>query len=515
MGRGLHSSRYAPEFRKQFVRNMASNIGVFVFAGLMGIWFVPYLIHNLGVSAYGLIPLAVSISEYVTTISQSLNAAVGRFLTIDLEKDDTEPANITFNSALFGNIILGALAFPVVLLAVIAAPAVFHVPPGQELDTRLVFFASLTSSVIITVGSSFSVCAWSRNRFDLRNFVILLSQITRIGIVVLLFSFFAPKLWHMGVAIMAAGGVALIGNMALWRRLTPELHIMPSAFDRRRIRDLFGLGGWMTADNIGSLFLFNVELIVVNRLLGAEMAGKYGSVLFFSLILRNMAATVAGVLTPTIVTKYALGDMGSVRRISERAVKFMGLSFALPVGLLCGFSKPFLRLWLGPQFEDLAWLMIVLLAHLTISLSVLPLFGLQVALERVRWPAVATLIMGLANIVLAVLLVKCTDWGAIAVAGAGAIVLSCRSVLFTATYSAVIQKTAWWTFVAKLIPGILATLAVGMISWEISRVFPVDAWIVLLAFCALIGLFYVILVYVAATTREEKDLLKSLVFSRS
>jgi len=42
---------------------------------------VPYFINTLGVAAYGLIPLATSITGYVAIVVQSLNISVSRFLS--------------------------------------------------------------------------------------------------------------------------------------------------------------------------------------------------------------------------------------------------------------------------------------------------------------------------------------------------------------------------------------------------------------------------------------------------
>ena len=40
----------------------------------------------------------------------------------------------------------------------------------------------------------------------------------------------------------------------------------------------------------------------------------------------------------------------SLQRVSQLAVKCMGLVLVLPVGLICGFSRPILLLWLGRGF---------------------------------------------------------------------------------------------------------------------------------------------------------------------
>lgn len=72
----------------QLPRNLAANIAYFLVNVAIGVLLVPYFINTLGVAAYGLIPLATSITGYVAIVVQSLNTSVSRFLTVDLQRGD-------------------------------------------------------------------------------------------------------------------------------------------------------------------------------------------------------------------------------------------------------------------------------------------------------------------------------------------------------------------------------------------------------------------------------------------
>ena len=69
-------------FAAQLPRNLAANIAYFLVNIVIGILLVPYFIDTLGVAAYGLIPLATSITGYVAIVVQSLNTSVSRFLSL-------------------------------------------------------------------------------------------------------------------------------------------------------------------------------------------------------------------------------------------------------------------------------------------------------------------------------------------------------------------------------------------------------------------------------------------------
>lgn len=64
-------------FAAQLPRNLAANIAYFLVNIVIGVLLIPYFINILGVAAYGIIPLATSITGYVAIVVQSLkNTAI-------------------------------------------------------------------------------------------------------------------------------------------------------------------------------------------------------------------------------------------------------------------------------------------------------------------------------------------------------------------------------------------------------------------------------------------------------
>ena len=107
----------------------------------------------------------------------------------------------------------------------------------------------------------------------------------------------------------------------------------------------------------------------------------------------------------------------------------MGMGMALPIGLMCGFAPSLLSLWLGPEFVELVPLLWLMLFHLVINLSVLPLFYINVATNSVKLPGWVTLVMGIGNLCLAIALPLLFGWGYYGVAAAGAIALTLKNAL--------------------------------------------------------------------------------------
>ncbi|WP_214041490.1 oligosaccharide flippase family protein [Methanoculleus sp.] len=493
----------------QLPRNLAANIAYFLVNIVIGVLLVPYFINTLGVAAYGLIPLATSITGYVAIVVQSLNTSVSRFLTVDLQREDYAAANKTFNTALIGLTVIILLMVPVILVVAYFAPSIFNVPAGQETGAILLFLGVSAAFLIRSWSGNFTVQLFAYNRLDLQNLVNITNIVVQTGLIVLLFTFFGPDLALVGGAYLAGAVVASGVSIVLARRVCPYLRVSIGSFDRTRVNDLCGMGWWVVINQIGSLLFLQIDLIVVNLLFGATSAGEYAIALQWVILLRAVAGVLSGVLTPTILACYAREQTETLIRVTKSAVKLMGLAMALPIGLVCGLAPELLTIWVGEEFTFLAPLMILLTVHLAVNLSVLPLFPINVAYNQVRVPGIVTFFMGIGNFGLAVILPLLTGWGYYGVAAAAAIVLTLKNAVFTPWYATRVLGVGSHTFTRSMFPGIVATALIGVAAATLGAVVQIPALVTLAVAGAGIALVYLAAVWALGLNEYERKLFES------
>jgi membrane protein EpsK len=446
----------------------------------------------------------------MAVLTTALNSAVSRFLAIDLGKGDISAANKTFNTALLGLVGIILVLSPAIFIGSWAFPSLFQVPSGWEKDASWLFLIVALAFLVTVIGNNFAISPFVHSRFLLGNVVNLAGLLARVGFIVTLFSVFSARIWYAGGGILVGALVSLLGYVVLWRKLTPELHVKVSAFDRSRLKSLMGMGGWVVVNMAGAMLLARVDLIVVNAYFGATMTGGYGSVAQFSLLLEYLVSAVATTIRPVVLAKYAQQDFPGLQRLAFQSVKLLGLTLALPVGLLCGFSRPLLTIWLGPAYEYLSPLLIVIVCHQSLNLSVRPLLDVQNAHNRVRWPGIVTLLSGGATLILAILFAAWGKWGAVGVAVAGGIAWTAKNGVYMPIYTARIMKLPWWTFLPALSASIIGTLFVGMASYGSTLVKMPDNWLSLAESGASISLLYAVIVWTMGLRHEERQLLKNL-----
>lgn len=473
----------------------------------IGIFLTPFFIETLGIAAYGIIPLATSLIGYIGLLTNSLNSAVSRHLTIDMQRSDDEQANRTFNSALFGITKLILAMVPIVLVVSFFAPSLFGVPSAHVMDATWLFVGIGLAFLIRSWSSSFSVTLYASNRLDLINIINLTNVVVQIVSIVALFAVSAPSLASIGVSYLLGAVIATAATVVMYGRMNERLSIKYGCYEGRKFREMAQMGSWIIVNDIGALLLLNIDLLVVNYLYGNAVGGEYAIAFQWVGLLRGLAGTFISILGPIILIAYADRQRERIIALSKSAVKLTGIGIALPVGLLCGFAPLVLTLWVGAEFADLAPLMIFLTSHLVINTAVMPLFQINVAFNKVRLPAIVTLVTGAGNVVLAFALAVHAGWGMYGVAAAGLITLTLKNIVFTPIYSSMVLGVPRSTFYPEVMPGAIAAVLIATTSLISSMFISIDSLVTLILISAFITAGYALFTWKVLINESERSIM--------
>ena len=491
--------------------NMIANLMQFSLRFLLGIWFTRFLIQSLSTPVYGIIPLGWNLVNYLGLITIVLNAPTGRYLIIEISKGNIDNARLIFNTVLHGVIILCFFLLLITTCISWYLPHVLNIPSGYITQTKYLFLSISSAFIFSTLGNPFSLATYVTNNLFLRSINEAIQQIIRVSISVI-FIYLGYKLGGVSIGIFISAIIGFIITIFYWKKLTPELKIKIGFIDFSLLKEISSMGAWMFVNKIGSLLFLNSELIVVNLLYGAKMTGIYGAILLFPSTLRNVSQMLASNLTPPIMDRYVRKGSEELVLMLKKSIKYLGILIALPLGLLCGFSKPILKIWLGNNFGDYAILLIILSAHLAINLAILPLFPVQVLLKKVALPGIITLLTGIANIVLAIILgLPKLGLGITGIALAGAIVLTGKNTLFTSIYSAILLKKHIFTFFSPLKTVLMLFIFTAISSYCLANFFKINNLSELIINFLIVSSIYILIVWTFIFNSLERQNVKKTV----
>lgn len=491
------------------IRNFGASGGNFVITALLNFWFTPYLVGHLGVEAYGLVPLAMQVTSYMTLATLALNAATSRFVMQAITQGDHDKAARLFNTAVFATI--GLVALLVIPAAYVAfnIDNFINVPESLHRDARWLFIATFAAFLIGALRSPFEVSMFCRNRLDIQNGISALDTVVKVATTVLLFWLAYASLGNVGVGIFAASLSTALLSVAAWRILTPSLNIDSGMWDKAMLKPLISVGGWSVVNQVGSILFLSVDLVIANRYLGVSAAGIYAALLVWPMMIRIMAGYIGVNFTPSFVELHAKGEHEKLAKYGILSVRITSLLTVGPVIVLSALSAPLLNEWLGTEWVQHQYLLGIMLLNLIFNVPVISLFGLLQATTNMKVLGLATLATGFMNVATAVLLSTQTSLGLWGIALAGIVWFNIKNAIFLPVYVKHVLGSPEFTVTRLYLalgPGILA----GGIVWIAIRLYienggSIQGWldigfIAMVAEMAFLGLFFLM----PGTTRERE-----------
>jgi membrane protein EpsK len=452
-------------FKKQLPKNAAMSVIAFSTYALSAVWLTPYLVKHLGPAAFGLIPLAELLTQYVSIITANLSASVNRFLTIEIQKQNGDP-NTIFNSAFALYLLLVLIQLPLFGFCLAYADRIFSIPLELKFDALLLFACSAGGFLISLFSGVFGVSLYSHNRLDIISTINLIRLIFRLLLIVCLFFYFGPQLRFIGFVDLGLSVLMLVSSVYYWKKLTPNLFISLRYVERKLLGPIFKMSMWTIVNHLGSLLYLRTDIWIINRFISPALAGQYAAIVVISNFIRQLGQLFSGQLGPISMRYWARGEMNELRRMLIFSAKIVTVLLAIPVVLICINSEIILTKWLGNDFSSLHILLVIMLIHLPINAGVSVLFQLQTVSNNVKIPAIVTFLMGLLNVLLSYLFGIELGYGVCGVAVATGIVLTMKNAIFTPFYSAKILKIRF----VKLFYPLFLSIVMSLIVYSISLV---------------------------------------------
>ncbi len=443
--------------------NAFFRFGAQFLAILINLLATPYIIRHLGIESFGIIGVINMLVSFMAIAASSITSTVGRNLTLAVERQEYENANRELSTAVYGLLCLFAISFIPLCALSIFIDKLIVIPETLILSARILFLLVILSFGFTTLSGPLGAAMFVRNRLDLFSIASLARTIFFIAAIIALFSAVDANLVTYGIALLASS--ILICLLHLWshRHLLPGVAISRHWFDRTILRGIVSLGGWMTINQIGVVLFLQTDLLVSNRVLGATAAGQFAAITVISIQIRALASLFSGLFAPTQTAIWARSDKTAFSAYLFRSIRLTTFFVALLVGVFCGSAREIFMIWLGKEFAILAPVAIMLTAYLVVTLGVMPSWNAILVIGKVKVPAIVTLIMGLINVGLCIILAK--SMGLMGIALSGCIMLTLRNTLFTPWYVSRTCRIKLWIFYRELGLGVIF----GGVVYGISR----------------------------------------------
>ncbi len=408
---------------------------------LAGVFFVPFLVKQYGQGSYGLIALAGFLTQYVGLVSGCIGSSVSRFLNIALNKNDWQQANEIFNTAVVANAGFIFIQLPLYIIGVWKLDWLIDFPPEQAADFRALVVFNIVLFFVDIMKGAFFTPIYAANRLDISERFHIFAQLARLGLLVALILGTGPRLWIIGAVDLGVSLTTFAIGFAIYRKLVHQNLVFRRKFVVLKwVRPIMAMATWTIVAEIGQVLFLKTDVWIINRFVGMELAGVCAALLLWPNFIQQIAKNVSAVIMPVIVIDFAHDRIERIRSI-VMLVSWLFAIMALCIsgGVMC-LGRPLLVLWMGEEFGQYHWLLVLMVLHFPLTLTREAYWPLFPAFNKMEYMGVSQLASGFLNVVLSIALVFC---------GYGLV-----GVIVATFASLVLQRTVMLSYYASKLLGV-------------------------------------------------------------
>lgn len=499
--------------KNQIIRNIIFNILNFLSNIIITITITPFLIKYLGLDVYGIIPLAIFFTFYISVITQALTSAINRYFTIATQKGNLEESNEIFNTSLC--IISSYIVIQLLLLyyPITKIDGIISVPSGNEDSAKILFFCILLGFSLSLVSSIFSVTLYSKNRIDIILLITIVKNILRFILIIAFFKLGYINIYIFGISFIIAELLALIYYITIYKNYAAFLHISIKYFRKNKVKELLSFSSWLFIDQIGYLIFVKSDLLLVNKLQGSSANAEYAIASQFSDLLRSLAGLIGGVLGPVIMILYSKNKMDEIKLIAHFFMKLISYLISIPIILICTFTSEILEIWLGSGFEELKYLIWLITLPLIINLSVIPLLSINVAFNKVKIPSLLNFILGTVGCIISLFIFYNTSLGMYSIAIGLGLALTIKNSIFIPIYASYIMNLPKLTFFNVHLNTLFFSLIYFTFVFIVKNLYIPNGFLIL-GYMSLLGVVGLFLSVILLPKKQRNTIISYMVNNR-
>lgn len=483
-------------------KNLITNIVAMLVTSLLNFVLTPVITEKLGLEVYSYVGIITNIISFFTVITYTLNSMVGRFYTISLKSDQQE-SNEYISTALYTCFIIGSCLIPIMIIATVFLDKLIVINPQYITDVKIAFLCSCIVFIFGIISSVFTTGAYAKNKLYITNTYNIVMGVLKTIFLYTVFKLFIPRIWYIALGNIVQQVVVLLLALFFFKKLIPGVAFSAKLFRKKKAYELLSAGAFNSLIMMGNTLMTQIDLLVGNRYIDGEIVGAYSVVLIFSTTMRSIGSALSNAFSPTTLHVYAEKGIAGLKDYSNKVVSFLAVLIGWPaMGIAC-LGCAFVNIWLKRDLSDLYYVFVILMLPMGANLACTQLYVVQQAVNKLKIPAVASIIAGLFNLILAVFLVKYTDFGVVGIAIASTISFSLRNLIFQPVYTSYITGQPWYVFFKGLCRPIVAQLFV-YILWSIARqIIGINSFLKFVIAALLLSIVYFVVNFLTLS-REER-----------
>ena len=342
------------------LKNSLYNVAGWIWPIGLSIVTLPYIVHRLGTDAFGILVITSSLMGYFSFLNLGMGHAVVKYVAEYHAQKEIKAINKIIGSTLVIYLIMGIAGMSILLgLTDLLVTKLFKMPPELKDVAKFALYIASIGFLVSMVSNVYSGVPRALQRFDVVNKIsMVFGTLTPLLTVLVLYLGYGLK---AVVLINFCIGIAtFVTYIVMAKKLIPELQL-GFAFDKNILKKLLSFGLNTMVTTIAGIFVYHLDRLLISIVVGTTGLTFYAIPQRLIRRFRELGNKTSAIIFPISSTLSSTGQLDRLKNIYFKASKLtlcLNIALFLPAIL---FSYKILYFWMGKEFADNGWMVMVLL----------------------------------------------------------------------------------------------------------------------------------------------------------
>jgi O-antigen/teichoic acid export membrane protein len=321
-----------------------------IFAMVIGIMLVPYIVRTLGLRYYGFWTLVGTITGYYGFLDLGLSSALARFVSRHVGRGEKDEADGYITCSFYVFTAAGVVVALLTILAVFLCGLWVKDPQESIIFSRALTIAGISLALTFPF-RCFAGILNAHLRFDIISTMDICFTLVRTALVV--------AVLHAGGTVVSlvviAGSINLLRSVVtafLATRIHGVVSLGFSAITRARFRELFGYSTFSFIAQLTELIRQKTIPLIVAKFAGLELLGIFEIALRLRREVMKLCIAMLSIMTPVFSQQEGKGDDTGMKWSYLFFYKISCYCSIFMMAMLAIFAASFVDRWMGPEMNS-------------------------------------------------------------------------------------------------------------------------------------------------------------------
>lgn len=336
--------------------NTGTNFAFRIFTKALNLASVPIIVYATSSEAYGILLLANSIMGYFNLMKSGFPAGMVKYVSEYESKGKPAKVAEIINTSLVFYLGVGVVTIGAVWGFVqVGGVSLFNVSQANRDTAVRVLLIAGGLSVLKWPATGLGQALQGLQRYAQNNLCKGIGNLLGTGLAIgVAVSGFSLEI----IFILQSGGVLISAffQYYLLQTLQPQWHLRPTNFEWETFQMIFGYSAWMLLNQISNILIYQTDRVILGMFMPVSSLTVYHVVTTPFKVIKQASSLFNSALLPTVSSEVEKTGREGLNRFIYTASRYCNAAFSVPAVIGFFLAESFIRVWMGPDFVEYAWI---------------------------------------------------------------------------------------------------------------------------------------------------------------